>query len=264
MASIKSIVETPCKADIGPFSAVSFVTLDTIEATRLWGGCRALARQGDAGYPRPMSAPARNPRLIALIISAALFMGSLDANIIATALPQMARAFRLPPVELSLGMTVYILVMAAFLPISTWVADRLGARRVFAAAIVAFALTSALCGFSRTLPEFVGARALQALAATLMAPVGNLVLFRSTEKRDLVAAVAISTTPALIAPAIGPAIGGFIVTFLDWPWIFFLNVPISVLGVTLALRFIPDVRDERRRPFDWPGFLLSGLGLGAL
>jgi EmrB/QacA subfamily drug resistance transporter len=211
-----------------------------------------------------MATPARNSRLIALIISAALFMGALDSNIIATALPQMARSFRLPPVELSLGMTVYILVMAAFLPVSTWVADRLGARRVFAGAIVAFALTSALCGLSRTLPEFVAARALQALAATLMAPVGNLVLLRSTEKRDLVAAVAISTTPALVAPALGPPIGGFIVSFLDWPWIFFLNVPIGALGVALALRFIPDVREQRRRPFDWPGFALSGLGLAAL
>ena len=203
-------------------------------------------------------------RLIAMIISAALFMGSLDSTIITTALPQMARAFRMPPVDLSLGITVYILVMAAFLPISTWVADRLGARRVFAGAIVGFALASALCGFSRNLPEFVAARALQALAATLMSPVGNLVLLRSTPKRDLVAAIAISTTPALVAPVIGPAVGGFIVTFVDWPWIFFLNVPIAALGVALALRFIPDVREERRRPFDWTGFLLTGAALAGV
>jgi EmrB/QacA subfamily drug resistance transporter len=203
-------------------------------------------------------------RLIALIISAALFMASLDSTVITTALPQMAHDFALPPVELSLGITVYILVMAAFLPISTWVADRLGARRVFAAAIVGFALSSALCSFSRDLPEFVGARALQALMAALMSPVGNLVLLRSTPKRDLVAAIAISTTPALVAPVIGPAVGGFVVTFVDWPWIFFLNVPIAALGVALALRFIPDVREERRRPFDWRGFALTGSALAAV
>ena len=203
------------------------------------------------------------PRLIAIIVAAALFMGSLDQTVIATALPQMARAFHRPPVDLSLAMTLYILVMAAFLPISTWVADRLGARKVFAGAIVAFAAASALCGFSQNLPEFLGARVLQALAATLMSPVGNLVLLRSTEKKDLVSAIAISTTPGLVAPVIGPALGGFIVTFADWPWIFFLNIPIAVLGVVLALRYIPDLKAEERRPFDWPGFWLTGLALGA-
>ena len=158
-------------------------------------------------------------------------MGSLDQTVIATALPQMARAFHRPPVDLSLAMTIYILVMAAFLPVSTWVADRLGARKVFAGAIVAFAAASALCGFSRNFPEFVAARVLQAVAAALMAPVGNLVLFRSTEKKDLIAAVAISTTPGLVAPVIGPAIGGFIVTFLEWPWIFYLNTPTAAIGM---------------------------------
>lgn len=203
------------------------------------------------------------PRLIALIVAAAVFMGALDQTVIATALPQMARAFHRPPVDLSLAMTVYILVMAAFLPISTWVADRLGARRVFAAAILGFAAASALCGFSRSLPEFVGARVLQALAATLMTPVGNLVLFRSTAKKDLVSAVAISTTPGLVAPVIGPAVGGFIVTFLDWPWIFYLNIPIAALGVVLALRYIPDLKASEPRPFDWPGFLVTGAALSA-
>src|SRR6185503_14192396 len=179
------------------------------------------------------------PRLIAFIVAAALFMGSLDQTVIATALPQMARAFHRPPVDLSLAMTVYILVMAAF------------------------AAASVLCGISQNLPEFIGARVLQALAATLMAPVGNLVLLRSTEKKDLVAAVAISTTPGLVAPVIGPAVGGFIVTFLAWPWIFFLNIPIAVVGVALALRYIPDLRAAEPRPFDWRGFWLTGLALGA-
>ena len=204
------------------------------------------------------------PRLIALIVASAVFMGALDSTVIATALPQMARAFHLQPVDLSLGITVYILVMAAFLPISTWVADRLGARGVFAGAIAGFALSSMLCGFSQDLPQFVVARVLQALTATLMTPVGNLVMLRTTEKKDLVAAVAISTTPGLIAPVIGPALGGFLVTFLDWRWIFFLNLPIAALGVFLTLRFIPDLRAEVRRPFDFRGFVLTALALGAV
>ena len=204
------------------------------------------------------------PRLIALIVAAAVFMGALDSTVIATALPQMARSFHRPPVDLSLGITVYILVMAAFLPISTWVADRLGARNVFAAAIAGFALSSALCGVASSLEAFVAARVLQALTATLMTPVGNLVMLRTTEKKDLVAAVAISTTPGLVAPVIGPAVGGFIVTFLDWRWIFFLNLPIAALGVILALSFIPNLRAEERRPFDFRGFVLTGVALGAL
>jgi EmrB/QacA subfamily drug resistance transporter len=203
------------------------------------------------------------PRLIAVIVAAAVFMGSLDQTVIATALPQMARAFHRPPVDLSQAMTIYILVMAAFLPVSTWVADRLGARNVFAAAIVGFAAASALCGFSQNLGELVAARVLQALAATLMTPVGNLVLLRSTEKRDLVSAIAISTTPGLVAPVIGPAVGGFIVTFLDWPWIFYLNIPIAIVGVLAALRYIPNLKAEALRPFDWRGFWLTGLALGA-
>ncbi len=199
-----------------------------------------------------------------MIVAAALFMGSLDQTVIATALPQMARAFHRPPVDLSLGITVYILVMAAFLPVSTWTADRLGARRVFAGAIAGFALASVLCGLATSLWPFVGARALQALFATLMTPVGNLVMLRSTKKSDLVAAVAISTTPGLVAPVIGPALGGFIVTFLDWRWIFFLNLPIAALGVVLALRFIPDLKGEQAKPFDWPGFAVTALSLAAV
>lgn len=205
-----------------------------------------------------------NPRLMALIVASALFMGSLDGTIITTALPRMARSFAVPAADLSLGITIYIMVTAALLPISAWIADRLGARSVFAAAIVAFTLTSLLCGQSRTLWQFVGARVLQAAAAALMAPVGNLVLLRATEKRDFVRMVAISTTPALVAPVIGPPVGGFIVSFLDWPWVFYLNLPIGIVGTLLALRYIPNLKAEARRPFDLAGFLGTGLALACL
>ncbi len=210
------------------------------------------------------SSPSNNPRLIAAIVASALFMASLDATIIATALPQMAVSFHAAPVDLSLGITIYILVMAAFLPMSTWTADRLGARNVFAGAIVGFAFASALCGLSHNLVEFVGARALQAFFAALMTPVGNLVLLRATAKKDLITVLTISTTPGLVAPVIGPAIGGFIVTFVAWPWVFFLNVPIAVVGVLCVLRFIPNLRGQESKPFDWPGFLLTGAALAGV
>ena len=211
-----------------------------------------------------METPGYAPRLTALIVASASFMASLDSTVIATSLPQMAHSFHLSPVDLSLGITVYILVMAAFLPLSTWVADRLGARPVFAGAIAAFAVASVLCALSRNLPEFVGARVLQALAAALMTPVGNLVLLRSTRKEDLVRAIAISTTPALVAPVIGPAIGGFIVTFMTWPWIFLLNTPIAAAGLVLALRYVPNLRAEERKPFDWTGFVSTGFALASV
>ena len=211
-----------------------------------------------------MPPPVYAPRLTALIVASASFMASLDATVIATSLPQMAISFHLSPVDLSLGITVYILVMAAFLPLSTWVADRLGARSVFAGAIAAFAVASVLCALSRNLQEFVGARVLQALAAALMTPVGNLVLLRSTRKEDLVRAIAISTTPALVAPVIGPAIGGFIVTFMTWPWIFLLNTPIAAAGLVLALRYVPNLRAEERKPFDWTGFVSTSVALASV
>ncbi len=125
-------------------------------------------------------------------------------------------------------------------------------------------MASVLCALSRNLQEFVGARVLQALAAALMTPVGNLVLLRSTRKEDLVRAIAISTTPALVAPVIGPAIGGFIVTFMTWPWIFLLNTPIAAAGLVLALRYVPNLRAEERKPFDWTGFVSTSVALASV
>ena len=213
---------------------------------------------------REMPATPYNPRMLALIVASAMFMGILDSTIITTALPSMGRSFGVSPVELSLGITIYILVMAVFLPVSSWVADRLGARSVFAGAILGFTLASVLCGLSQTLWQFVGARVLQALAATLMVPVGNLVLLRATAKSDLVSVMALATTPALIAPVLGPPLGGILITFLSWRWVFFLNIPIGLLGVFLVLRFIPNLRSVDRRPFDTLGFFVTGFALACL
>jgi EmrB/QacA subfamily drug resistance transporter len=205
-----------------------------------------------------------SPRLLALIVACSMFMAQLDSSIVVTALPQMARSFHVHPADLSITLTVYLLVQAVFLPSSSWIADRFGARDVFAAAIVVFTLASMLCGISQTLPEFVAARVLQAIAAALMTPVGRVVLLRSTDRRDMVRVLSISTAAMLIAPTIGPPLGGFITTYLAWPWVFFVNAPIGLVGVALVLRFIPNLLSAERRPFDAMGFVLLAVSLGCL
>jgi MFS family permease len=140
-------------------------------------------------------------------------------------------------------------------------ADRFGGRTIFRAALVVFMAGSILCAMSSTLGGFVAARTIQGIGGAMMVPVGRLVVLRSIEKRDLVAAMAWVTIPALIGPMIGPPVGGFITTYLDWRWIFWINVPIGALGLVLATLFVPDIRGEERRRFDFPGFVLSGFGL---
>jgi EmrB/QacA subfamily drug resistance transporter len=215
-----------------------------------------------AGAPSGRAAGAA--RRVALIVAAAFFMQNLDGAIINTSLPQMARAFAVRPADLSIGITSYVLATAAFVPLSGWLAERLGARRVFAAAIVVFTLASFACGCAQDLWSFVAARALQGVGGALMTPVGRMVVLKSAEKSDLLAATALITWPALIAPVVGPALGGFITTYVDWRWNFFLNVPLGAAGVALAIAFIPDSRDEGRGRFDVLGFVLTSASLIAL
>ena len=201
---------------------------------------------------------------MALIVASANFMGGLDSTVVITALPQMARSFGIHPVELSIGVTAYLMVQAVLLPVSSWIADRLGARNVLAAAILGFTGASVLCAVCHSLWPFVGARVLQASFATLMVPVGRLVLLRATSREDLVSVINIQTIPGLFAPMIGPAVGGFIVTFVDWPWIFLLNVPIGLIGAAAVMAYIPNAPPEEQRPFDWTGFWLSGAAIAGL
>ena len=164
-------------------------------------------------------------RRVALIVAAAFFMQNLDGAIINTSLPQMARTFGVRPADLNIGITAYILSTAAFVPLSGWIADRLGAKRVFAGAIVVFTLASIACGCSQDLWQFTAARAVQGLGGALMTPVGRMVVLKNAEKADLLAATALITWPALIAPVVGPVLGGFITTYVDWRWNFLLNGP---------------------------------------
>jgi EmrB/QacA subfamily drug resistance transporter len=201
---------------------------------------------------------------VALIVAAAFFMQNLDGAIINTSLPQMARSFAVRPADLNIGITAYILSTAAFVPLSGWIADRLGAKRVFAAAIVVFTLASMACGFSQDLWSFTAARAVQGLGGALMAPVGRMVVLRNAEKADLLAATALITWPALIAPVVGPVVGGFITTYVNWRWNFLLNIPLGLAGVALVLAFIPGGRDATRNRFDVAGFVLTSASLIAL
>jgi EmrB/QacA subfamily drug resistance transporter len=209
-------------------------------------------------------APARMGLAAPLIIGSALFMQTLDSTVITNALPTMARALGQDVLTLNLAITVYLLAAAVFLPISGWLADRFGAKLVFRIAIVGFAASSLLCGLSQSLPELIAARFAQGMAGAMMTPVGRLVLLRSTPKSELVRATAYLTMPAMLGPVLGPLVGGFMVTYWSWRWIFLINVPMGVLGVVLISLFIRDVREPIRTPLDWRGFLLTGLGLAGL
>ena len=211
----------------------------------------------------PASQPL-NFRFVALIVASAMFMEQLDATILATALPTMARDFGVAAPSMSIALTSYLLSLAIFIPASGKVADKFGARTVFAAAIAVFMLGSALCAQAPNLPLFVLARAFQGLGGAMMMPVGRLVLLRSVERKDLVSAMSWLLVPALIGPIVGPPVGGFIVTYLDWRWIFYINLPIGLLGLGLVLRFIENTHGEAAGPFDWSGMALSGVALGCL
>jgi EmrB/QacA subfamily drug resistance transporter len=200
----------------------------------------------------------RSPFYVTTLIAGAFFMELLDGTIIATALPQMARSFHVGPVSLNIGMTAYLITLAVFIPISGWVADRFGSRTVFATAIAIFTVASGLCGISTTLNQFLLMRILQGIGGAMMVPVGRLIVLRTAPKEKLTQAIAYITWPGLSALVIGPPLGGFITTYFSWHWIFFLNLPIGIFALILALLWIENVHGEELHPFDWLTFLLGG------
>ena len=199
-------------------------------------------------------------RRLSLIVACALFIENMDSTAIATSLPAIAADLGTEPIALKLALTAYLLALAVFIPVSGWVADRFGARSTFMAAIAVFLLGSLACAASSSLEQMVAARFLQGMGGALMVPVGRLVLLRTVPKNELVQALSWLTIPALVAPMIGPPLGGLISTYGDWRWIFLINLPMGLLGIVLARRYIPDLRSPVQA-LDWRGFALSGLGL---
>ncbi|BAK65331.1 major facilitator superfamily protein [Sphingobium sp. SYK-6] len=196
-------------------------------------------------------------RATAIVLAGTMFMVGIDSTTLITALPRMGADFGVPATTLSTTITIYILVSAALQPLSRWIGERFGSRRVFLTAIVGFTLSSVGAGFSPDLTLFLAARVSQAAFASLMIPVGNIVQLTITPRHYLVTAMTISSTPALVAPVLGPPLGGFITTFVDWRWIFFLNVPTGLLALAAALRFIPRIPAAARTPFDLRGFAVT-------
>ncbi|WP_250037422.1 MFS transporter [Paractinoplanes maris] len=206
----------------------------------------------------------RTARGLALLVAGAFFMEILDATVIAPAAPHIARDLGVQPVTVNVAITAYLLTLAVFIPISGWLTERFGARRVFTVAIVVFTLASVGCAAAVNLPMLVSTRVLQGVGGALMVPVGRLVVIRTTAKTDLVRAIAYLTWPALTAPLIAPALGGVLSTYASWRLIFLVNVPLGLLALPLARRLIPDVRAETPRRLDWRGFVLVATGTAAL
>lgn len=210
------------------------------------------------------SFPLQRAKLLPLIVACALFMENTDSTVIATSLPMIAQSLGEDPIALKLALTSYLVSLAVFIPISGWMADRYGARTIFRTALGIFMLGSILCALSNSLGAFVGARFIQGMGGAMMVPVGRLVILRSVQKSELVSALAYLTVPALIGPVVGPMLGGFITTYFDWRWIFFINIPIGLVGIVLSSIFFEDVREEDVAPLDVRGFLLSSFGFAAL
>jgi EmrB/QacA subfamily drug resistance transporter len=191
-------------------------------------------------------------------------MEQLDATVLATALPTMARDFGVGAPEMSIALTSYLLSLAIFIPASGAIADRFGSRTVFRTAVAVFTIGSILCAQAPNLFFLVVARLVQGLGGAMMMPVGRLVLMRSVARKDMVSAMSWLLVPALIGPILGPPVGGMIVDYLNWRWIFYINVPIGVIGFILVTLFIEEIKSPARSRFDLSGFVLSGISLGSL
>lgn len=201
---------------------------------------------------------------VSLVVAVAFFMQFLDTTAVNTAIPAMADAFGVDVVRLSTGVTSYLMALAVFIPVSGWIAERFGTRRVFCSSVAFFILSSTLCGTSQSLWQFVVYRIMQGMAGAMMSPVGRLAVLKATPKEDLPTAMNYITIPALVAPIMGPVVGGYLTTFWSWRWIFYLNVPVGIVCILLAWRYIPEetaLMEKRKQPFDWGGFVLSGLAL---
>jgi EmrB/QacA subfamily drug resistance transporter len=224
-----------------------------------------MAQPEDPGASKPLDPGGKRlPMMVPIVIAFAFLMEQVDSTVIVTAIPQMAQDLGTTVLRLNLAVTAYILTLAVFIPVSGWLADRFGARRMFVAALTIFTVSSALCGFAESLSELVILRCLQGLGGAMMTPVGRLILLRSVPRSELVTAMFYVSLPALIGPVIGPLLGGFLTSYASWRWIFYINVPFGIVGIVLALIFLRETRGGQPGRLDLRGFLLAGAGLALM
>src|ERR1700728_1472051 len=203
-------------------------------------------------------------RLLPWLVAVAFFMESLDTTILNTAVPTIAAAIKVAPLSMKAVLSSYTLSLAVFIPISGWMADRFGTRRVFAAAIGLFTLGSFLCGISGNIHLLVACRVLQGCGGAMMVPVGRLTLVRTFDKSELIRAMSFVAIPSLIGPMLGPIVGGLIVGYLQWRFIFFVNLPVGIVGLILVYLHLPDYREQNTKPLDIVGLILVGSGVALL
>ncbi len=217
---------------------------------------------------KSLSAPdaptASSKLLLPWLVAVAFFMESLDTTVLNTAVPVISEALKVTPLNMKSVLASYTLSLAVFIPISGWMADRFGTRRVFASAIGLFTLASALCGIASNIHWLVAFRVLQGCGGAMMVPVGRLTLVRALPKSDLVRAMSFVAIPALIGPMLGPIAGGLIVAYLHWRFIFFINIPIGIIGLAMVYLHLPDYREARPDPLDLEGMILFGSGIALL
>ena len=225
---------------------------------------RAEALAQDLEAHAEPAAPARASWIVPAIMGSSLMLLTLESTIMANALPSIARAFAEEPLRLNMAMTMFLLASAVCLPLSGWLADKFGSVRLLTASMLLFAFSSIACGFSQSLTQLVIGRMMQGASAAMLMPVGRLVLLRTTPRHELVGALSILTIPPMIGPLFGPVLGGFIVTYFNWRWIFFINPPVAVICIVLMRAFVPNVKEDTVSPIDVRGVLLTGGGLACL
>ena len=194
------------------------------------------------------------------IAAMAFFMQALDATILNTALPAIAHSLGHSPLAMQSAIISYTLTVAMLIPVSGWLADRFGTRKVFIVAVSLFTLGSLACALSTSLPELVVFRVIQGIGGAMMMPVARLALLRAYPRSELLPVLNFVTMPGLVGPILGPVLGGVLVTWASWHWIFLINIPIGIIGILYARKYMPDFTTPRRR-FDTSGFVLFGLSL---
>ena len=216
------------------------------------------------GEDEPGGAEQQWSARLALLVAATFFMEFLDGTVLTTAIPNISADFEVPPADVNITMAAYLLTVAVGIPISGWLADRFGARRVFCLAIAVFTGASLACSLSQDLATLTLSRIAQGTGGAMMVPVGTLVVLRGTPKSELLRATAFLVWPGLLAPVLAPLVGGAFTTYLSWHWIFLINLPLGAAAFIAALRLVPRSAADPGRRLDWPGLLLTTLGAGAL